>query len=407
MPKNLLVKGTKMSYLQRLLDSQNKDLYEARSFLDRAESESRELTVEERTAWDALNVQMDARADHIASVRADEQRTADIEASLVTAPEVRAAAPVPAFLNDSEDDVLRKLASGEIRSHTFERRDLSTSSTGIIPSTFLASLQDAMVTVGPMVDGRYVTLLNTAGGEDLKIPVESARAASTAIAEATQIVATDPTLSSITLKSQKVAVLTKVSRELLTDAGIDLNAYLGRSMGTSVGIKANGLLTLGTGTVEAKGIVVAASAGGTGGTGVTGAFTADNLIDLAHSVDGAYVRQGAAWMMRRSTIGSVRKLKDTAGYYLFTPAATVGSPDMLLGYEIVDNPDVAAIGTSAKSVVFGMTSSYHVRLVGGIEVARSEDAYFDTDEVGFRVTARIWGDLGQSAAVKYFVGGTA
>lgn len=391
-----------MSYLQRLIDAQNTDLHAARSFLDRAETESRELSVEERTAWDALNVQMDTRAEHMEQVRSDEARSIIANEA---APELFVARGVT---RDDEADVLRKLASGELRSHTFERRDLNTTDdSSVVPSSFLNSLQAAMVTVGPMLDGNIVTLLNTASGEDLKIPVESTRPAATAIAEATTITALDPTFSSITLKSQKVAVLTKVSRELLSDSGIDLNGYLGRALGTSIGVKVNSLLTIGTGTIEAKGVVSGAGAGIVGGTGTTGAFTADNLIDLAHSVDGAYVRQGAGWMMRRSSIGAVRKLKDTAGYYLFAPAATVGSPDTLLSFPIYDNPDVVAAAVNAKSVLFGWFGSYHVRQVGGIEIARSEDAYFASDEIGFRATIRVWGDLGQSGAVKSFAGGTA
>ena len=140
---------------------------------------------------------------------------------------------------------------------------------------------------------------------------------------------------------------------------------------------------------------------------MSGAFTADNLIDLAHSVDGAYVRLGGAFLMRRASMGQLRKLKDNAGQYLYVPAATVGAPDQFMGFPIVENPDVPAIALGAKSVLFGWHGSYHVRQVGGIEVARSDDAYFAEDEVGFRVTIRVWGDLGQADAVKHFIGNAA
>jgi HK97 family phage major capsid protein len=394
-----------MSYLQRLVDAQNRDLHSARSFVERAESEKREMSVEERTAWDAINAEMDKRQAHIAEVRADDARTADIEASVAFAPEVRVSVPER---RESDADIVRKLVAGDIRSYNFERRDLNTTDdSSVVPQSFYDIIQESLVTVGPMLDGSIVTLLNTASGEDIKVPVESTRPAATAIAEGTSISELDPTFSSITLKSQKVAVLTKISRELMQDSGIDIMGYLGRTLGTSVGIRVNNLLTVGTGTTVPNGIVTAAGSGVVGGTAVSGAFTADNLIDLAHSVDGAYVRLGGAFMMRRTSIGAVRKLKDTAGNYLFAPAATVGSPDTLLGFPIVENPDVAAIATGAKSVLFGYHGSYHVRQVGGIEVARSDDAYFASDEIGVRLTIRVWGDLGQSAAVKYFIGNAA
>ena len=394
-----------MSYLQRLVDAQNRDLHSARSFVERAESEKREMSVEERTAWDAINAEMDKRQAHIAEVRADDARTADIEASVAFAPEVRVSVPER---RESDADIVRKLVAGDIRSYNFERRDLNTvDDSAVVPQSFYDIIQESLVTVGPMLDGSIVTLLNTASGEDIKVPVEATRPAATAIAEGTTITELDPTFSNITLKSQKVAVLTKISRELMQDSGIDIMGYLGRTLGTSVGIRVNNLLTVGTGTTVPNGIVTAAGSGVVGGTALGGAFTADDLIDLAHSVDGAYVRLGGAFMMRRASIGAVRKLKDTAGNYLFAPAATVGSPDTLLGFPIVENPDVPAIATGAKSVLFGYHGSYHVRQVGGIEVARSDDAYFASDEIGVRLTIRVWGDLGQSAAVKYFIGNAA
>jgi HK97 family phage major capsid protein len=392
-----------MSYLKRLVDAQNSDLHAARSYIDRAESESREMSVEERTAWDNLNAQMDERAAHIDQVKGDEARSAY---AVEVAPEVADARI--AGRDNSISEQLRALVNGEIRGFNIERRDLNTSDdSSIVPETFLPRLQEALVTVGPMLDPNVVTLINTDGGEDLIIPVESTRPAATAIAEATTVTALDPTFSSITLKSQKVQVLTKASRELLTDAGFDVEAYLGRMFGIALGVKINNLLTVGTGTTVPNGLFVAAGSGITGGTGVSGAFTADNLIDLAHSVDGAYVRLGGAWQMNRASLGAVRKLKDGQGMYLFQPAATVGAVDSLLGFPIFDNPDAPAIAVGAKSVTFGWHGSYHVRQVGAIEIARSDDAYFADDQIGFRATMRVWGDLGQSAAVKTFAGGTA
>jgi HK97 family phage major capsid protein len=394
-----------MEYLKRQVEARQSAWHAAKSLLDAAAAEKRDLSADEEQSYSRMMADIDERSQKISDLQAAEARAFDIEASMAAAPEIR---DVRAAKTAGDFDVVRALAAGEIRSHTFERRDLNTADdSSIVPQSFYDVIQEKLVTVGPMLDGNIVTLLNTASGEDIKVPVEATRPAATAIAEGTTISELDPTFSSITLKSQKVAVLTKVSRELLQDSGIDLVAYLGRTLGTSIGIKVNNLLTVGTGTVEAKGIIAAAGAGVTGGTAVSGAFTADNLIDLAHSVDGAYVRNGAGWMMRRSSMGTLRKLKDTAGQYLYVPAASIGVADSFMGFPIFENPDVAATATSAKSVAFGWFGSYHVRQVGGIEVARSDDAYFASDEVGFRVTMRIWGDLGQSDAVKVFTGASS
>jgi HK97 family phage major capsid protein len=391
-----------MDYLAQQVEARKTAWHAAKALLDGAAAESRDLTAEEEQTFARINADIDARSQRIEDLQGVASRAADIEAAVATAPEVR---EDRALREASDFDVVRALATGEVRTATFERRDLNTSDDSqVVPQSFYAILQEKMQYQGPMLDGGFVTQLNTASGEDIKVPVEASRPAATAIAEATAITPLDPTFTNITLKSQKVAVLTKVSRELLTDSGIDIVSYLAGSLGKAVGIRANALLTVGTGTVQANGVVTAAGSGITGATAVAGAFTADNLIDLAHSVDSDYVRQGAAFMMKRSSLGALRKLKDSAGQYLYVPAASVGTPDSFAGYSVIENPDMAAIGTAAKSVLFGNFSSYHVRQVGGIEVARSDDAYFNTDEVGFRVTLRMWGDLGQSDAVKYFAG---
>lgn len=390
-------------YLKRQVEIRQRAWNEAKELLEQAASEGRDLDALEQEKYDKITVELEERAQIIERLRADEERELRLDdaariAHVRTDDEEPEAAAVV-----NESDVIRSLANGEIRSYEF--RDLNKTDDGaIVPQSFYDVIQENMVNVGPMLDGNYVTLLNTASGEDIKVPVEATRPAATAIAEATAITPLDPTFSSLTLKSQKVAVLTKVSRELLTDSGIDLVSFLGRSLGTALGIKVNGLLTVGTGTVEPNGIMNAAGSGVKGTATSTGVFTADDLIDLAHSVDSAYVRMGAVFMARRQTIGAIRKLKGSDGAYLFQPAATVGTPDTLLGFPLVDNPDVAAVGSAAKSVGFGWAGSYHVRQVGGIEIARSDDAYFNTDEVGFRATIRVWGDLGQSGAFKYLQG---
>lgn len=400
-----------MSYLESLLEAQKKDLHEARGYLERAEAEKRDLTVEERTAWDAINAKMDSRQDHIDEVRGAEQRDARVAEALASAPEVRAVA-APAEQR-TDVDILRAMARGEIRSHTFEQRALDTNTSTKGPETepqgFLATVQAKLLTTGPMLDGSVVNLLNTASGNDIKVPVESTRMAGTAVAEGATFAVSDPTFSNITLRAHKIGTLVVASRELVEDTGIDLQAFLGAQIGVALGTAANNLLTNGTGTVQPNGIVTAAGSGVTGGTGVAGAVTGDQLISLMHSVDSLYAAQpSAGWMMSRASMGAVRSLKDSQGY-LFQPFATEGAVGTLLGYPVRQNPYVANAGTGVKSILFGDLGAFITRVVGGIEITRSDEAYFLSDQIAWRATIRLDGDLGGggSDAVKYFVGGTA
>jgi HK97 family phage major capsid protein len=100
----------------------------------------------------------------------------------------------------------------------------------------------------------------------------------------------------------------------------------------------------------------------------------------------------------------VRKLKDGAGQYLFTPSLSADANDLLLGYEIYENPNMANAGTANRSVIFGHLPSYYVRSVGGLKLDRSDDFAFNTDLVTFRATFRVDGNLIQTSHIKHFVG---
>jgi len=389
-------------YLQRQIDARQSAWHAAKALLDAAAAEKRDLTAEEEQSYQRMIEDIDVRAQKIKDLQGALAREADIQASVASAPEVRGLTVVR---NDA--DILRQLATGEIRSHVFgwESRDLNkTDDSSLLPQTFYQILQENMQTVGPMLDGNVVTLISTASGEDIKVPVESTRPAATAIAESTAITPLDPTFTSLTLKAQKVAVLTKVSRELLTDSGIDLEAYLGRALGISLGIKVNNLLTVGTGTVEPNGIMTAAGSA-PAGTSTTGVFTADNLIDLYYSLDGAArLLPGVGWMANGASIGAMRKLKDTAGNYVFQPSLDGNARDLLPGRPVYENPNMANPATSAKSVICGHFPSYYVRTVGGIRLDRSDEFAFNADLVTFRASMRVDGNLPQTSHIKHFIG---
>ena len=112
-------------------------------------------------------------------------------------------------------------------------------------------------------------------------------------------------------------------------------------------------------------------------------------------------------MMNGASIGAVRKLKDTAGNYVFSPALDGNSRDLLLGKPVYENPHMANAGTAVKSVLVGHLPSYFVRTVGGIRLDRSEEFAFSEDLVTFRATMRVDGNLPQASHIKYFIGGTA
>jgi HK97 family phage major capsid protein len=300
----------------------------------------------------------------------------------------------------SANDILRGIT--ETRgSHSFERRTL-TPSANTVPKSFYDEVFDVARLAGPMLDTSEI--IQTQSGEDLTIPTMTAYSTAALTAAAGTVAASDPTYSSITLGAYKYGFLIQAASELVQDSGFDLAAHLAQQAGNAIGFAVNAALTNGTGTVQPTGVVTAAGSGVTGGTGVAGGFTADNLIDLAYTnLDGAVRRlPGVGYMAAGATIGAMRKLKDTAGNYLYQVG--VGQPDTFAGFSVVENPHVPAIATGAKSVLFGHLPSYKVRLAGGLQVASSQDYAFNTDLTTWRFLIRLDGNLTHSGHINYFKG---
>ena len=380
----------------------------AKKILDVAAAEKRDLSAEETQSYERITKELEDRQATIEKLRADEARELRLEAATRDiADQVRPVADAPRGVR-SDAEVIRSMAKGEIRSYSFEKRDVVKTSTGSpVPTSFYDQVIMLARHVGPML--QTSTVLNTASGENLQIPSLAQYSTAAITGEGTAIAESDPVFNSfITLGAYKYSFLVQLSTELIEDSGVDILSFLADQVGNELGYRVNSALTVGSGSNAPKGIVTAAAAGVTGGTGVSGAFTADNLISLVYSVDTAGRRlAGSGFQMNSKSIAAMRSLKDTAGNYVFAPALNADAQDLLLGYPVYENPAIVDTAVSAKSVIFGHLPSYYVRQVGGIKLDRSDDFAFSSGLVTFRATMRVDGNLPQTSHVKHFIGNAA
>lgn len=383
-----------MSFIKSQEEKRVNLTMQIREVIDSAEAEGRGLDSAELEKINRIEADISSVDDSINVAKRSEERSAQ-------AAEV-AGNFAPASESRSDSDILRVIA--ETRgSHDFEARTL-VNSDNTVPKGFYDQVFDVARLVGPMLD--VGQRFNTASGEDITYPTLTAYSTATLKAAGSALADSEPTYDSITLGAYKYGLLIPVANELLVDSGFDISAHLAQQAGNGLGFAVNAALTTGDGTNKPNGIVTAAGSGITGGTGIAGVPTADNLIDLQYTLDGAARRlPGVAYMAAGATIGALRKLKDTAGNYLYN--VSVGQPDTFAGYQVIENPGMAATGTGATSVLFGHLPSYLVRTVGGIQVATSTDYAFNQDITTFRVMMRVDGDLTHAGHVKYFKGGAS
>ena len=380
-------------FIKGQAEVRNNLVAQMREVIDLAESEKRGLTSEDLQKIDRLEADIEARDAAIATAEKVAQHSVEAaQAAGSFAPEVAAVS--------SDADILRSIANGEMRSHEFKREvraALVPSSNTVGPSFYNRVFEIAQL-IGPMLTTSEV--FNTASGESLVIPTVTATSSAGSVAAGSAITESNPTFSSITLGAEKYGALVTVANELVADAGFDITGYIAQELGTSLGLQANSVLT--TKLAAAAGSVV------TGSTAVSGAFSYENLVDLVYGIaDGARVLPGLGFQMSKTGIATARKLKDSAGHYLWADSALAGQPATLLGYQVYENPAVAAVATGAKSVLFGHLPSFKVRVAGGVQVAQSQDYAFNTDVTTYRGLIRLDGGLTHATHIGYFKGGAS
>lgn len=392
---------------------------QAKELADRAANENRAFGGEEQSQWDSLNAEMEALDKRAKAILEGEQRAKDTEDALSRLegkPQVRDG---EAANGDSADVAqVRSMLRGEAGAGraveikptgpvNFRTLSKLTAAAGAntVQTSFYDQLVAHMIETSSILQAG-VRVLTTSGGETIQVPKTTAHSTAAIVTEASSIGVSDPAFGQASLSSYKYGVMVQLSRELVDDSTVDLEGYLAMETGRALGNAFGAHLVAGTGVSQPRGILLDSTLGVTTATGKVGVPSADDLLDLYYSVIAPYRNSpSASYIMKDTTVGALRKLKDTTGQYLWQPSLQAGAPDRLGGVSVFTDPYMPATGLSNKSVVFGDFSRYFVRLVGGVRFERSDEYAFNADLITYRALLRGDGALmDTSGAVKHIVG---
>jgi HK97 family phage major capsid protein len=383
-------------FIAKQVEAKAKAWHAAKALLDSAEG--RALTGEEEASYQEMTNVIN-RANEVIEL---EQRDAKVAEAMQSATVDFAGAS--ALNNDAE--ILRKMAAGEIRGHEF--RAITGSSTGApVPTSFYDQIVKVARLVNPLLE--YATVINTAGGENLQIPSQAGFSTAVIVNQGGTIAASDATFNAFTtLGAYKFSALSQLSSELIQDSGVDIIGFLAEQFGNSLGYAIADKIVNGTGTTEPQGFLSVAGTGSVGSTGVAGAFTADQVIDLIYSLDGSLRnRPSFALLANSSSIAALRKLKDTAGNYVFSVGDSKDRRDLVLGVPVIETPALPSAGTGVNSLAVGDLKSLYIRNAGGLQIDRSDEYAFANSLSTWRATWRLDSALVQTANIKKFKGGAS
>ena len=274
-----------------------------------------------------------------------------------------------------------------------------------VPTELANFIEKSMIASGPMYSSELFTNLNTASGEGINIPTvdDTAVTAVGPHAEGTAIV--DDAGKDVVFSQKQIQAFAfntewvRWSHELNSDSLFNMESLLGDLLGERLGRIANSKLTTGSGSSDVEGIVTTSALGKTSASAT--AITADEIIDLVHSVDPAYRSAvSARIMMNDSTLAAVRKLKDGDGNYLWAMGNyQAGIPQNILGYEVVVNQAMDSLTTAKKVMLFGDMKKFYVRKVGSPTLFVANERF--APDYGILGWARFDGVLTNTAAIKH------
>lgn len=244
-----------------------------------------------------------------------------------------------------------------------------------------------------------VHVISTGSGEH-KIPIVASHGSGSWVEEENQIPESDDAFSQITLSAHKFATMIRVSRELLNDSAFDIAGYIAHEFVRRAGAAEEAAIISGDGSHKPYGLLHATYGAETGVTAASAtAITADELIDLQHSLKSSY-RRNACFIMNDATVAAIRKLKDGEGQYIWKTGLTEGAPDTIFNQKVLVTNSMPLIGAGNKVILYGDYSYYWLAEREGRSLERLNELYAVTDQVGFKLTERLDGRLILPEAVK-------
>lgn len=271
----------------------------------------------------------------------------------------------------------------------------------LAPVEWDRTITDKLVEISPMRQIAQVQQISTNGFRKLfnEKGIGSGWVGETAARPET----TTPTFGQMTYTTGELYANPAATQQMLDDAEVNLEQWLANEVDQEFAYQEGIAFVSGNGTNKPAGFLTyvtgAANAAvhpyGAIPTGVTAAsgtaVTADEVIDLIGSIPTIY-QEGARFVMNRSTIFSIRKLKDGQGNFLWQPSFIAGQPQTLAGYAITEMAAMPGMAVNAFPIAFGnFQRGYLIIDRMGVRVLR--DPFTNKPFVHFYTTKRVGGGL--------------
>lgn len=236
-----------------------------------------------------------------------------------------------------------------------ERKALTVSndSTGgyLAPPEYVRELIKDVTEISPI---RSIARIRSTGARSIQVPKRTGTFAAEWVAESgTRSETTGYNVGLEELPAHEHYALVDISEQDLEDSVFDLEAEMQSEFAEQFAKAEGAAFVSGNAVGKPEGFMTNSSVASIN-SGSNTAITADNLITLVHNIKSDYGRNGT-FVFNRSTLSAIRKLKDTAGQYVFQAGMTLqgGMVNTILGQPYVEATDMASIAQNAFPVAYG------------------------------------------------------
>lgn len=211
-----------------------------------------------------------------------------------------------------------------------------------------------------------------------------------------------PEFAQLTYATGELYANPAATQQMLDDAAVNLEDWIANEVEAEFAYQEGLAFVAGNGVNKPNGVLTyvegAANAAAhpfgaikTQTTASATAISSDELIDMVYDLPGA-LSQNARFVLNRTSLARVRKLKDGDGNYLWQPSFSAGQPQTLLAYPVTEMAAMPNLAAGAVPIAFGdFRRGYLIVDRTGVRVLR--DPYTNKPFVHFYTTKRVGGGL--------------
>ena len=280
----------------------------------------------------------------------------------------------------------------------YKSLSVSNDTTGgyLAPSEYVREIIKTVTEISP---ARQLARVRTTGAKSILLPKRTGQFAAVWVAEqGTRAETTGLNWGMLEIFTHEMYALIDISEQNLEDSAFNLASEINFEATEQFAVAEGAAFVSGTGIGKPEGFMVNSGVSSVN-SGSAALITADSLFSAKHTLKTAYTRS-ANWVLNRTTLGAVRKLKDGNGDYLWQSGLASGKPNTLDGDPYVEVPDMPSEGANTYPIAYGDFQRAYT-LVDRVAMSMLRDPYTQatSGNIRFLFRRRLGGMVTQPEAI--------